>query len=1180
MKLSQDRVGGEDGLWPNVAWQSPAQRSSKWLPVLAIGCCLGLAAQNPVTDTFNPGADRTVITLAPQPDGQILAGGRFITIGGAPMPSMARMAADGKVDLSFTAAIQGGVDPAVLVLAVQPDGRTLVGGGFESAGGTYKHIVRLNANGSVDSSFAAGCGTDGYVLAMAIQADGRILVGGTFSLAECERHSGLARYMPDGTLDSSFSTYADDRVHCLAVQRDGKIVVGGWFTQLGWPLWTQARSAIGRLNPNGTLDTGFDPGATDSPFPQQRAAVHCVLVQPDEKILVGGSFRRLGGQPRECIGRLNPDGTVDAGFSATANGSVYTMALQSDGKILVGGLFTAIAGQARSRMARLNPDGTLDVAFDINSDSTVYSLTLQPDGDILVGGEFTSLGGVARSHLARLQRTEPATASFSRHDSTLTWERGGSSPELARVVFDASADGAVWTSLGEGTPVAGGWTLSGIVAPATDLIRARGQVVGGYQAGASYWVEAYTTVPPRIVGEPQDCTNNAATSVQFNVAVLGTEPMHYQWYMDDAALADGDQVTGASGALLRLHEVWGGDTGRYRVVVSNDFGMQTSRVARLDVLDPCILTHPVRTTAQVGQEAVFTVTAAGTALRYQWFRNGQPLPDAHSPALTLVTDAQSEGSDYTVFVSGSYGSVTSLPARLVLGQVAVDTTFSALPNGTVNAITVQPDGQILLGGLFSSVGGFSYSRLARLDGDGALDAAFNPSPNAEVRSIAVQPDGRILVGGLFTNLAGQVRIGLGRVQADGRIDAGFNPGANAAASVLLPTTDGRIWVGGWFTKLAGQSCNYLGRLSSDGTLDAGATLPNPNNAVLTLAETSDGRVVVGGWFTTIAGMDRRYLARLNADGSSDRSFTADSGAPVFCVALQADGRILVGGTFATLCGAARSNLGRLNADGTLDVTFNPGANGPVHGFAVQADGAILVAGAFTALASRACGRVGRLNPDGSFDEGFEAGANGAVLALAQQADGAILAGGEFTSLDGQGHSRIGRVRNNDAAVQTLSFEGSTATWMRGGAAPELRRMAFHHSLDGRAWMPLGEGERIPGGWRRTGLVLPASGTIRARGLTTGGWHNGSSGGVEMLLALGAAIAEPPGLAIATEAGAPILRITGTVGAVYQLEYAPVLKGVTGWSALLPFVLTNSPQRIPDSAFAGRPQRFYRVRPGR
>src|SRR5438309_937817 len=135
---------------------------------------------------------------------------------------------------------------------------------------------------------------------------------------------------------------------------------------------------------------GFDPNANGT--------VYVVVVQPDGKILIVGDFTTLspnGGAAvtRNRIARLNPDGTLDTAFDPSANNVIYAIALQADGKILIGGAFTTLspnggAAVTRNRIARLNPDGTLDTAFDPNANNVVRAIAVQADGKILVGGSF------------------------------------------------------------------------------------------------------------------------------------------------------------------------------------------------------------------------------------------------------------------------------------------------------------------------------------------------------------------------------------------------------------------------------------------------------------------------------------------------------------------------------------------------------------------------------------------------------------------------------------------------------------------------------------------------------------------------------------------------------------------------------------------------------------------------
>ena len=196
---------------------------------------------------------------------------------------------------------------------------------------------------TLDTSFDPGA--DNNVFSLALQADGKILVGGDFTTLGGQSRNSIGRLNDDGTVDTSFNPGAGPRVGALAVQADGRILVGGDFTTLGG----QSRNCIGRLNADGTVDMSFNPGANNP--------VVCLALQADGKILVGGGFTTLGGQSHGYIGRLNADGTVDASFNTGANDSVETLALQADGKILVGAPSARWAGKATFSLAGSMPTG-------------------------------------------------------------------------------------------------------------------------------------------------------------------------------------------------------------------------------------------------------------------------------------------------------------------------------------------------------------------------------------------------------------------------------------------------------------------------------------------------------------------------------------------------------------------------------------------------------------------------------------------------------------------------------------------------------------------------------------------------------------------------------------------------------------------------------------------------------
>src|SRR6184192_975528 len=212
------------------------------------------------------------------------------------------------------------------------------------------------------------------MICVTVQADGKILVGGSFTTlggggSGMYTRNFIGRLYADGTLDNNFDPGANSSVRAVALQPDGKILLGGDFTTLGGGgIGHTARSRLGRLNPDGTLENSFNPGANST--------VQALAVQADGKIVAGGSFTTLGNggtTARNRLGRLNTDGTVDTGFDPGANRPVRVLAVQANGKILVGGDFTTLGGGgtgtiSRKRLGRLNPDGTLDASFNPGAD--------------------------------------------------------------------------------------------------------------------------------------------------------------------------------------------------------------------------------------------------------------------------------------------------------------------------------------------------------------------------------------------------------------------------------------------------------------------------------------------------------------------------------------------------------------------------------------------------------------------------------------------------------------------------------------------------------------------------------------------------------------------------------------------------------------------------------------------
>jgi uncharacterized delta-60 repeat protein len=616
-----------------------------------------------------------------------------------------------------------------------------------------------------------------------------------------------------------------------------------------------------------------------------------------------------------------------------------------------------------------------------------------------------------------------------------------------------------------------------------------------------------------------------------------------------------------------------------------------------------------------------------------------------------------------IVVGGDFATLNYEP-RSRIGRLnrdgSLDTGFNPGANEFVRVVALQSDGKILAGGMFTMLGGQTRNGLGRLNADGSLDKTFNPGAenyivrNTLVNAFAVQPQGHIVVGGLFVSLGGAPHTNLGRLTLQGSVEPGFLANANNYINGLMAQPDGKTIVVGGFERLSGQERNSIGRLNADGTADpnfspvfvqscsgfshleilglasqadgkilvwgrfnrvngaprmnlarlnpdgtldatfaadAGIGPCSDSTYVSSLAVQPDGKILVAGYFSQLAGQARMNMGRLNADGSLDVEFEAATTInSVYAMAVQADGKILVGGSYFLLNGQTRTNLGRLNPDGSLDAAFNPVVTGPttsngppaVYSLALQADGKILLAGHFSSVAGQPRQRIARITPDGAVDA-FNPAVEHIVFSLALQDDGKILVGGVFTLLGGQPRSRIGRLANDTAALQRLALDssGTAVTWSRGGSAPEIEQVTFEGSVDGTNYALLGHAARVSGGWRLEGLALPAGQSlhVRARGRTVGGMRNGTGGLIESVAQFWRL--PPPFISsVQVLAGGTFQFSFNNTNAAYfsVLANANVAAPVAEWEVLgAPVPVGGGLYQFTDPGATNHPRRFYQLR---
>lgn len=711
---------------------------------------------------YGDGPDGVVTDVAVQTDGKIIIVGSFKTYHGVARSRIARLNADGSLDASFN--IGAGANGDVSTVALQGDGKIVIGGFFTMYGGTAcSRIARLNTNGSVDVSFATGNGANGTVTTIAIQSDQKIVVGGEFTTFDGSARSKITRLNASGSLDGSFipGTGANGRVADIAVQNDGKIVIVGAFTSYNGT----GRNRVARLNANGSLDGGFtigtgpndavstvalksdgrillggfftsyngvsirhliclnangswDPGFPTGGGPDEY--VTKIVIESDGQILIAGAFQSYDFNPRNGLARLTADGgpfpspSLSVGTSVGA-GQIYTIAVHTTGKIIIGGSFQVYNGAGRNNLAFLNADGTLDILFGAGTGANgiVHAIAMQADGKILIGGDFTMYNGKATDHIARLNTDGSIDPSFT-----------------------ARVDSAVHTI----------------------AIQDDGKIIIG--GDFNRYNDTGRNGIARLHAD-------GSLDVSFNP---GNAPDY--WYSHVYSI-----VIQRDGKIIIGGDIYKPGTG-YAIVRSNKDG---SLDAGFGFSSGTYFSGVVRT-AVIQDDGKIIVG----------------------------------GNFYCSEGEKDYQSIARLNTDGTL-DAAFHQGAGIIVSDQINSTRLQANGKIIIGGYFHTSGASkTYKNIARLNTDGSFDAAFDTGSGTDdgVWVIVTQPDDKVIIGGFFMNYNGVARNRIVRLNADGTIDNDFavGTGVNNDVYAMAMQSDGKVMLGGTFTAYKETGRNRLARV--------------------------------------------------------------------------------------------------------------------------------------------------------------------------------------------------------------------------------------------------------------------------------------------------------------------------------------------------------------------------------
>ncbi|HKP70522.1 MAG TPA: FG-GAP-like repeat-containing protein [Pyrinomonadaceae bacterium] len=670
--------------------------------------------------------------------------------------------------------------------------------------------------GIVDPTFHASIGFEGRVYCAVRQTDGKLVIAGRFTDVSGHRQVNVARLLDNGLRDPSFNPpLLLDPPTELAIQPDGKILLSFFASSV-----TPIRAKIVRLNVDGSLDTSFVSGQGTS-----GSAIGALLPLPDGDILVGGEFSSYNGVIRQCLIRLNNDGSVDQAFTTEVTGfsSVVTSLIQApDGKIYVAGLFTQIGGMARGGVARLHPDGTVDHSFNSNISQRVNEVMLSGTGKLYVGGRFNI--GSNLYHIARLDELSGTLDSAFTGDVRInTWVDG----------IGLHTDGRVF--------VYGGFPSS---TQKVYLLNSNGSVDDNFAVKALKGGIDVREVLPRsdgkfdIVGSFQDINGSAHCSLARLTSTYAVDQTYNPYLVGGTTL----------GSEVISSVVFQPDG---KILVAGTFtqidGYSVNSIGRLN--------------ADGSPDETFN---QGDVI----YRNGS----------TEAVRAVALQPDGKIVIGGGFPTINGNPTASVARlnpDGTVDTTFS-LPGTDVQiySVALQPDGKILIGGQFNFIRGEPRKYVARLNADGTLDTSFDMGSLVNAgypTKIIVQPDGKILVSGVRNTSETQWST-IVRLNSNGTRDTSFNAVISPGNPDMELEPDGQLFIGGSFSSVNGQPRTGLARLNADGSVDptfTGQVAVTGGSNVSGVKALSSGEYLAVGQFTVVNGITRPGIARFKTDGALD-----------------------------------------------------------------------------------------------------------------------------------------------------------------------------------------------------------------------------------------------------------------------------------------------------------------------
>ncbi|WP_339837503.1 T9SS type A sorting domain-containing protein [uncultured Flavobacterium sp.] len=739
----------------------------------------------------------------------------------------------------------------------------------------------------------------GNVYTSAKQSDGKILIGGDFWKYNGIDCTGIIRLNTDGSIDNSFNIIinginGNNSIYSINILSDGKIIIAGNY-------------GIKRLNSDGSIDSTFNLSMTSGGY------IKTSTIQPDGKILIGGSFTAYNNISTYRIARLNTDGSLDTNFNVGGLGAQYgitgssnetivkNIKLQADGKIIVIGNFTAFNSTIRNHIARLNNDGSIDLSFNSeigfgfqsNQYVNANSISIQPDNKIIVGGQFITYNNSPAKGLVRI-----------------------------------NSDGTIDNTFNIGNGFA---------------------LLGTYPSGNTFLYPGYVI----------------ATEIQSDGKILigGRFTKIDQISIKNLARLNSDGTLDSS-----FLNIYGPED--YNINYNNPLNNEVSKISSLLILsNQSILIG--------GNFNYYNYTEFGRIAKlnnngtvdFDFNKNNGPTNSVfctkiQSDGKIIIGGnfSRYNGNDQRGIVRVNIDGSTDTSFNIGRGIINSSTFLSWSNIAYVKSIIIQPDNKIIIGGLFNIFDNTPKNLIVRLNTDGSIDDTFNPFlPSIyQINDLILQPDGKVIV---------KSNNKLFRLNSDGSNDAIFNHITlyNSSGTInyfnktIALKNDGKIIY---------SDGNSIKSLNTDGSIDSSFNVITTSSGVTSIEIQPDGKIIAAGDFTSVNNVNVYKIARFNSNGTLDVTFFPNNfyiSNRILTTKTLSNGKILLG--YDT-----NESLLLLNSNGSLDSNFNTGTGfgyglfdyrKSIYDINIQVDNKILVGGSFTSYNGIKQNRILRLNNSGS-----------------------------------------------------------------------------------------------------------------------------------------------------------------------------------------------------------------------